>query len=93
VKSNQDKLSTSRKWLDIVTIPMSSLLGILIACIALYYGYDKVYYGYASIAISGILVILALVSTRLKHAIKDLNEQERWRIEIQKQDRRDDESR
>jgi len=93
VKSNQDKLSASRKWLNIVTIPMSSLIGILMASIMLYYVFDKIYYGYASIVISGILVILALISTRLKHAIKDLNEQERWRIEIQKQDRRDDESR
>lgn len=65
----------------------------LAASIVLYWMFDKVYYGYASIVISGILVILALLSTRLKHAIKDLNEQERWRIEIQKQDRRDDESR
>lgn len=72
---------------------MSSLIGILMASIMLYYVFDKIYYGYASIVISGILVILALISTRLKHAIKDLNEQERWRIEIQKQDRRDDESR
>ena len=63
------------------------------ASIMLYYVFDEIYYGYTSIVISVILVILALISTRLKHAIKDLNEQERWRIEIQKQDRRDDESR
>jgi len=72
---------------------MSSLMGMLLSSIVLYCMYDKVYYGYASIVISGILVILALISTRLKHSIKDLKEQERWRIEIQKQDKRDDESR
>ena len=72
---------------------MSCLLGILVFCITLYHVFDKAYYGYIAGVICGILAILALVSTRLKHTIKDLNEQERWRIEIQKQDRRDDESR
>ena len=37
--------------------------------------------------------ISALVGVSVKHRIKDLNKQEQWRVNLHKQERKDDESR